>query len=172
MQPYPFSLRLLDSFDDPELAQRFLMDAYPLVNLGELTDDEIRTHKKMALLERVQRDIHLRDILELVPEIIFLLKNNPLSHHHFHQLLCYRLQEGESEHKERFLSQLAENSQPYREDIMTIAQQLRQEGRQEGLDEGRKAVARSMLSHNEPIEKIMNYTGLSEADVMRLQTTH
>ena len=41
-QPYPFSMRLLDSFDDPELAHRFLMEPYPLVNgdlvkLGETT---------------------------------------------------------------------------------------------------------------------------------------
>ena len=63
---------------------------------------------------------------------------------------------------------------------MTIAQQLRQEGmqkgRQEGREEGRqeraKTMALAMLEESEPIEKIMRYTSLTEAEIMLLQTKH
>ena len=63
---------------------------------------------------------------------------------------------------------------------MTIAQQLRQEGEQKGLQEGRqegeaakaREMALTMLSENEPVVKIVRYTGLTEAEIEQLRTKH
>jgi len=48
----------------------------------------------------------------------------------------------------------------------------RQEGLREGRQEGRQVreveIARSMIADGEPIEKIMRYTGLTQAEIDRL----
>ena len=44
----------------------------------------------------------------------------------------------------------------------------RVEGRQEGLAEGRSQIAIKMLQKNEPIEKIVEYTSLSNQQVQEL----
>ena len=48
----------------------------------------------------------------------------------------------------------------------------RQEGLREGLREGRQAreveIARSMIADGEPVEKIMRYTGLTQAEINTL----
>ncbi len=41
-------------------------------------------------------------------------------------------------------------------------------GKAEGKAEGRVEIARTMLQNNEPLEKIMTYTGLSETEVKNL----
>lgn len=56
---------------------------------------------------------------------------------------------------------------------MTIAEQLRQEGRKagelEGKLEGKMEVARSLLKMNMPRETIMQATGLTEEELNRIQ---
>ena len=42
------------------------------------------------------------------------------------------------------------------------------EGRAEGIDERNRAIARAMKSNNEPIDKIIQYTGLSAEDIEML----
>ncbi|MDT0176257.1 hypothetical protein Q9R34_09400 [Enterobacter sp. BRE11] len=63
---------------------------------------------------------------------------------------------------------------PQQEDaLMTIAEQLRQEGRKagelEGKLEGKMEVARSLLKMNMPRETIMQATGLTEEELNRIQ---
>ncbi|OAV74637.1 hypothetical protein Barb7_01833 [Bacteroidales bacterium Barb7] len=46
------------------------------------------------------------------------------------------------------------------------------EGKAEGKAEEKIEIAQRMLSDNEPIEKIMKYTGLSTEEINNLQTEH
>ena len=71
-------------------------------------------------------------------------------------------------------------SRQTKEEIMTLAQRLRNEGLEKGLQKGRqegefakaRAIALSMLSDNEPLVKIARYTGLSETEIEQLRTKH
>ncbi|AYH00794.1 Rpn family recombination-promoting nuclease/putative transposase [Pectobacterium parmentieri] len=105
-RPYPYSLRWLDSFADPVLAQTLYEQPFPLVDLTVMPDDEIRTHRRMALLELVQKHIRTRDMLELAREIGLLF--------------------------ERWAAPLSTGQ----EDIMTIAEQLKKMGFDEGIQRG------------------------------------
>ncbi|QQA74619.1 Rpn family recombination-promoting nuclease/putative transposase [Pectobacterium parmentieri] len=105
-RPYPYSLRWLDSFADPVLAQTLYEQPFPLVDLTVMPDDEIRTHRRMALLELVQKHIRTRDMLELAREIGLLF--------------------------ERWAAPLSTGQ----EDIMTIAEQLKKMGFDEGIQHG------------------------------------
>jgi len=83
-----------------------------------------------------------------------------------------------------FLKQLdhsveAWNTGEGRHRIMTLEQEIlireakarregRAEGRTEGIDERNRAIAQAMKSNNEPIDKIIQYTGLSAEDLEML----
>lgn len=64
--PYPYSLCWLDEFDDPETARQLYGAAFPLVDITVVSDDEVMQHRRMALLELVQKHIRERDLMVLV----------------------------------------------------------------------------------------------------------
>ncbi|HGJ5877456.1 MAG TPA: Rpn family recombination-promoting nuclease/putative transposase [Arsenophonus sp.] len=63
--PYPYSTHWLDCFADPKLAKSVYMQAFPLVDVTAIPDEEIVTHHHVALMEWVMKHIRTRDILEL-----------------------------------------------------------------------------------------------------------
>lgn len=174
------------------MARELWLKSYPLIDLSVIPDEELRTHQSVALLELIQKHIHTRDMLEFVRDITYYLNQDQACPERVNALLRYIVQEGECSDYDMFFQTLAQQTQRYRENVMTIAQQLRQEGmqkgRQEGMQEGRqegrqegervgweqarKAMARSMLDAEEPLEKITRYTGLSAQDIALLQTQH
>ena len=89
-------------------------------------------------------------------------------------MLYYISQEGESKDFKEFYSTLAEALPNYREDIMTLAQQLKQEGLQQGLQQGREeflALIRNLLKQNVPLATIRSASGLSEQELLELEGT-
>ncbi len=71
--PYPYSLCWLDEFAEPAIARKIYSSAFPLVDITVVPDDEIMQHRKMALLELIQKHIRQRDLLGLVDQIVSLL---------------------------------------------------------------------------------------------------
>ena len=178
--PYPYSRSVFDCFTYPELAKDLWTHPYPLVDLSIIPDDELRTHKSVALLGLIQKHIRTRDMLELVNDIVLFLQHYCRSHHLADSLMTYVANKGECSDFEQFFQVIAEQNQPYREEIMTIAEQLQQKGLEKGLQKGRqegeaakaREMALSMLSENEPLVKIARYTGLSEIEIEQLRTKH
>lgn len=60
--PYPYSLCWLDCFADPKLARQLYASAFPLIDVTVMPDDEIMQHRRMALLELIQKHIRQRDL--------------------------------------------------------------------------------------------------------------
>lgn len=144
--PYPFSTNILDCFEHKELAQEVFFKPYPLIDITIIPDDELRKHKGIAILELVQKNIHQKDALEFIKDIALQIAKKLLTHEQFQSLLYYISQEGESKNFEQFYSTLAEALPNYREDIMTLAQQLEQKGRYDGFEKGVNSVRRIMQS--------------------------
>ena len=71
--PYPYSLNWLDEFDDPQLARQLYTEAFPLVDITIVPDDEIMQHRRIALLELIQKHIRDRDLIGMVDRITTLL---------------------------------------------------------------------------------------------------
>ncbi len=171
--PYPYSTRWLDGFANPAEAQALYSQAFPLVDLTVMPDEEIKTHRKVALLEYVQKHIRERDINVRLRDIAFLLELTQPNKEQVSCLLHYLAQEANTLDSEAFFRNLGQKTTGYQEEIMTIAEQLeqkgrsigRQEGRQEGLQEGRSerdnAIARNMLGMGLDRATIERATGLS-----------
>src|SRR2546430_995733 len=64
--PYPYSLCCLDCFADPNLARQLYASAFPLIDVTVMPDDEIIQHRRMALLELIQKHIRQRDLMGFV----------------------------------------------------------------------------------------------------------
>lgn len=183
--PYPYSLNWLDDFADPALAQSLYSGVFPLVDITVIPDDEIMQHKRMALLELLQKHIRQRDLVELINQVAALLLAGYTSEKQVRTLMNYMLQVGETEHPEALLTQLASQVPQHGDTLMTIAEQLEQKGlqkgrmegmqlgeakgRQEGRQEAVFEMARNMLAKGIDAETILSVTGLTTADLERVR---
>ena len=48
---YPYSVNLMDCFEEPKLAKELMFKSLQLIDLSQIPDAEIRTHKSVAMLE-------------------------------------------------------------------------------------------------------------------------
>lgn len=170
--PYPYTTDIFDCFENKALASEIFLKSYPLIDITVISDEELRQHKGIAILELVQKNIHQRDALEFIKDIALQVAEQFLTHEQFKSLLYYISQEGESEDFKGFYSNLAKALPNYREDIMTLAQQLKQEGLQQGREEGIRhnaiLIAKKLVSQGRSIQYIKDLTNLSEVEVIKL----
>lgn len=187
--PYPYSTNWLDLFKDRELAQALYFQDFPLVDLTVMSDDTIMQHKRVALLELVQKHIRERDVREILEKLVSLLLKGYTTDKQVRALMEYLLRVGETEDFRALVNDLAQKVPEHEETLMTIAEQLRKEGekrglmrgRQEGLKEGlqeglqqgkyatQKEMAKKMLASGADVDFILNITGLSLAELNQLK---
>ncbi|CRL46815.1 putative transposase (plasmid) [Sodalis glossinidius str. 'morsitans'] len=104
--PYPYSTHCLDCFVDPELAKSVYMQAFPLVDVTAIPDEEIVTHQHVALMELVMKHIRTRDMLELSQDIAGLLNQWVLQPELFRGLICYIVERGNTSNAKQFCIRL------------------------------------------------------------------
>ncbi|EHY8654295.1 Rpn family recombination-promoting nuclease/putative transposase [Salmonella enterica] len=138
VRPYPYSTDWVDCFDAPALAREVYSRPWPLVDVSVMEDSELQSHRRMALLELVQRDIRHRDAASLLRDAVQLIRLAGNTREQVEAVLCYIIYNGmTSERITPFLYELAGEIPEYKELIMgTIAQQLKEEGIQLGIQQG------------------------------------
>lgn len=93
--PYPYSLCWLDAFTDPVTARQLYASAFPLVDITVVPDDEIMAHRRMALLELMQKHIRQRDLMGLVDQLATLLLTGCANDTQLQAMFNYILQSGD-----------------------------------------------------------------------------
>lgn len=187
--PYPFSLNWLDDFADPALARELYSAAFPLVDITVIPDDEIMQHRRMAVLELVQKHIRRRDLLGLVEQLASLLVTGCANDRQLKALFNYlQIQHGYTPRFSVFLEEMAQRVPQHKERLMTVAERFRnailrkgirqgmeqgkQEGKQEGLAEGQRAAARRiaamMLAEGIEPPTVQRLTGLSAEEIQNV----
>ncbi|CAJ0995241.1 ISNCY family transposase ISRor2 [Sodalis praecaptivus] len=171
--PYPWSTRWLDCFADPELAESVYTQPFPLIDVTAMSDDEILTHKRVALLELVQKHIRTRDMLALAGKLAGLMNTWSLSLEQFRGLMFYIAEWGNVNDVERFLKEIALQISDYKEEVMTIADQLRQQGVEKGIQQGRCEakieLVHRLLANGADFALIKSATDLSDEELTRLK---
>lgn len=184
--PYPFSLCWLDEFDNPALAHQLYLSAFPLVDITVVPDDDIMQHRRVALLELMQKYIRRRDLMGLADKVASLLTTGTTNDSQLKALFNYLLiQHGHKPRFSRFMRKLAQQVPGYKESTMNIVEKIRRAGQRKGLREGMQRglekglaegrreealrIAGSMLEDGLPRELIVRITGLSEDDVKSLR---
>lgn len=133
-------------------------------------------HRRMALLELIQKHIRQRDLMGLVEQIVSLLLTGLTNDSQIKTLFNYILRTGDAPRFSEFIREVAERSPQYKEHLMTIADRLHeaglQKGRLEGLQEGRRdealRIARTMLADGIDICTVQKITRLSAEDIQGL----
>lgn len=153
--PYPYSLCWLDEFAEPAIARKIYSSAFPLVDITVVPDDEIMQHRKMALLELIQKHIRQRDLLGLVDQIVSLLVTGNTNDRQLKALFNYVLQTGDAQRFRAFIGEIAERAPQEKEKLMTIADRLREEGAMQGKHEEALRIAQEMLDRGLDRELVM-----------------
>jgi predicted transposase/invertase (TIGR01784 family) len=114
------------------------------------------------------------------PLVTFMLQNS-VTHKQRLALINAMIQAGDVPQAKSFIEALARRVPQQKEELMTIAEQLKQMGREEGLREGRYkgrnegqreatlAIARNMLSRGLDFTLVQEVTGLSAADLQQIR---
>ncbi|MGR6782700.1 Rpn family recombination-promoting nuclease/putative transposase [Moritella viscosa] len=180
VSPYPYEMNWLKGFENPTLAQSLYSNDFPLIDVTVIPDDEIMQHRRIALLELVQKHIRQRDMLEFTEQLVTLLSKRYTTDKQLRSLMSYMLQVGETNNFEMLIEKLTSAVPEHEETLMTIAEQLRREGeargiqtgRQEGRQEGRQdalnEMARNMLLNGMDEQKVIDITGLTANDLALL----
>jgi predicted transposase/invertase (TIGR01784 family) len=184
--PYPYSTNTnwLDEFEKPEIAQLLYGQSFPLVDVTVIPDDDIIRHKRVALLELVQKHVRQRDLLDFTDTLVTLLLERLITSKQLDSLVEYLLRVGETSNLEDLMRTLAKQVPEHEERFMTVAEQLeargreqglkqglqqgRQEGEQQGWQEAQLSIAKKMLSAGIDIALIAQTTELTEDEISKL----
>ncbi|WP_045410097.1 Rpn family recombination-promoting nuclease/putative transposase, partial [Vibrio jasicida] len=105
--PYPYSTNWLDEFESPEIAKALYSQDFPLVDVTVMSDDEIIQHKRVALLELVQKHVRQRDLLDFTDTLVTLLLERLITTNQLDSLVEYLLRVGETSNLEDLMRTLA-----------------------------------------------------------------
>ena len=179
--PYPWSMRWLDNFADPETASQLYSGAFPLVDITVIPDDDIMQHRSMAALTLVQKHIRQRDMAQLLDKLTQLLMLEQMSGQQITVLVNYMAQAGDAEDTRTLLYGLAQRVPQHGGLLMTLAETWLAEGMEKGIREGVQQgikegkhqalvqVAEAMRNRGIDDQAIMEMTGLSEDELQRLR---
>jgi predicted transposase/invertase (TIGR01784 family) len=185
VSPYPYSMSWLDEFETPEHARNLYGEHFPLVDITIIPDDEIMQHRRIAILELLQKHIRQRDLTELLDQLTTLLLGGNTTQEQLISVINYMLQAGESRDPATLINTLASCVPQHEEALMTIAEQLRLEGEQRGIQKGRVEgrmegreegereaalkIARTMLVSGLDRAMVMQMTGLTETELANIR---
>ena len=174
VSPWPWARNWQQLFADPALAKALYSNDFPLVDLTVMPDNQIARHRRMAMLELLQKHIRHRDLAELQVPLIALMTQGYLTEAQLNTLLRYMLQAGTTEHPGALIRTLAAQSPRHKELMMTIAGKWLEEerpskqGQQEGEQEATRSIAARMLARGLERQTVQELTGLSDEELAAL----
>ena len=196
VSPYPYEMNWLKGFTNPDQAKALYTQDFPLVDVTVIPDDEIMQHRRIALLELVQKHARHRDIMDFIQPLVTLLLTDYTTEKQVQSLMSYLLQVGETDDIEALITSLASSVPKHEDTLMTIAEQLRQQGEQRGIQRGRqegiqlgeekgrqegiqlgeekgrqealKEMARKLMLNGMDQQSVAEVTGLSKEEIAQL----
>ncbi|CAI1594055.1 Rpn family recombination-promoting nuclease/putative transposase [Serratia fonticola] len=175
VSPYPYSMSWLEEFSEPELAKQLYAGYFPLVDVTVIPDDEIMQHRRIAILELLQKHVRHRDLFELQERLVTLLLAGYTTKEQLISLINYMLQVGSTAEPDRLIRELAKRTPRHEEELMTIAEYLEQKGFENGLQKGIEKeretvlkIASAMLAKGFDQAMVMQLTGLSTEDLVKI----
>ena len=182
--PYPYTLNIFDLFNDLELAKKTFSKPAHLIDLTTMSDEKIKKHNLVGLLEFAQKHVRDRKFLKQATEtLVYILDNLEgyintkltedkrgwLSDYVYSNLhYIYYFSNIIDEHE--FAEKLETVNFVKRDNIMgALARKIEQQGIEKGKAEGKAEVAKSMLDAGSDIQFITKITGLTEEEVKELK---
>lgn len=183
---YSYSTDLFDLFgSNKELAKDILWQPYQLINLYKIPDEQLKRFLRYGIVARTMKHIYEKDFLPTLRELIEDLKavEGLGDMDYIYRLLSYIIEAGELNRQDFIETVKIGLTQIKEENVMTLAEQFRQEGKQQGLQQGKleglqegkleasKAIAMNLFNQGMTIPQIATITGLPVLDVEQLKST-
>ena len=169
--PYPFSLNWLDEFADPQLAKTLYGCPFPLIDVTVMPDDDIVQHRRVALLELMQKHIRQRDLMLLLEQLVTLIDEGYTSGSQLVAMQNYMLQRGHTEQADLFYGVLRDR-ETGGESMMTLAQWFEEKGIEKGIQQGRQEerqeFALRLLSKGMSREDVAEMANLPLAEIDKM----
>lgn len=150
-------------FYSPELARRVYNSPFPLVDITITPDDEIMQHRRIAILELLQKHIRQRDLMLLLEQLVTLIDEGYTSGSQLVAMQNYMLQRGHTEQADLFYGVLRDR-ETGGESMMTLAQWFEERGRQEE----RQEFALRLLNKGMSREDVAEMANLPLAEIDKL----
>lgn len=178
--PYPYSTDIYSCFENPELAKKVLFEPFSLLDITAMSDETLIEHGYAAVMELLVKHICQREIIPVIQRI----KGLPLFAQIFdigageyrRIVLKYITDKGETENKGQVIELLTDPSIDVGDDIMTIAEQWKQEGVQQGMQQGEhhavEKVAKRLLAKGLDCDDIAEITELSKDEIKALEAAN
>ncbi|AXB17760.1 Recombination-promoting nuclease RpnA [Salmonella enterica subsp. enterica serovar Napoli] len=135
-------------------------------------------HRRIAMLELVQKHIRQRDLMGLVERLAVLLITGNANDSQLKALFNYLLiQHGSTPRFGKFIREVARCVPQHKERLMTIVDRIRESGRrkgkregvQQGIHQGKQEealrIAHTMLEQGIEREMVLMITGLSDEEI-------
>ena len=186
--PYPKPLNIVELFSDSALAQKTFARPAHLIDLTIMSDQAIKKHKIISLLEFAQK--HVRDqkfLKQSIKTLVSIINKLKADHVNTKSLkiggwlkdyvygsLHYLFYYAKIENDQQFIKELETIDFIKEENVMgALARKIEQEGmakgKAEGLTEKAKLIAIKMLKKGRSISEISEITDLPETEIKQLQ---
>lgn len=193
---YNYSTDLFDLFGSKkELVKDILWRPYQLIDLSKIPDEKLKEFLRYGVVARTMKHIYEKDFLPVMRELIEDLRyiEGLGDMDYIYRLLSYIIEAGELNRQEFIETVKNGLTQIKEENVMTLAEQFRQEGReegyqkgaalaeqckqeglQEGIQEGEQKALRNiavkLFSQGMTIPQVATITGLSAWEVEQLKS--
>ena len=176
--PYPFPMDWYCMFDLPEWAKTIYNRPFPLVDITVIPDDTIMQHRRIAILELLQKHIRQRDLLLLLEQLGVLLNAGYTTAEQLKMLFNYMGQRGHTENPKAFFNGLVSHI-PQEESMETLDEWLEKNGKELFLEWGvekgeakaRIKIANRMLENGMEPSLIIQLTEVTENEIKQLQSS-
>jgi predicted transposase YdaD len=142
IKPYPYTTDFFELFSNPTFARELLLKPFQLIDLTQLSDDDLKEQSLLGIMELLLKYAFARDTLLLIKKIGTLLQKADQMHEIelLRESAEYVFQTRSDDlSKNHILNEFKKHvSTPTQKNIMTIAEAFVEEGRQEGIQKGRQ----------------------------------
>ena len=186
---YNYSTDIFDLFGgNKELARSILLQPYQLIDLTKISDEKLKEFLRYGVMARTMKHIYEKDFLVFLRDMIGDLKavQGFGEMDYIYTVLSYIVQAGEIRDQQEFIEIVETGlTKINKGDIMTLADQFRQEGEQKGrqegillgleqgmekgVEKGKINVAINLFRNGMDIAQVAKFTGLSVWDVEQLK---
>jgi predicted transposase/invertase (TIGR01784 family) len=179
--PYPYSTEIWECFEQPELAKQWALKPFQLIDLTVMSDEEINHHGLASMMELLLKHAREEQVLFWVKKML----NGSNLAIIYSEIGPGYVQEGwkyivkacgsdkHPEERDQVVAALANAFPEIGEEIMTFAQQFKQEGLQQGLERGERnkafSIAKKMLAKGADFSEIEEITELSYEEISQLR---
>lgn len=138
-KPYPYSTDVFDLFGEHKaLARETLLQPFHLIDVTQIPDEDLKKLQWAGVMEFVQKHIFDKDFIPILKELAPLLRNLEVINEkdYLFSTMTYIFETNVADTKEAAKIIRQSMSKSTGEELMTWAEQLKNEGFQEGLFEG------------------------------------